>query len=134
MRLGNVRFFGYLPHDVVCELQQAADVLILSRAASERASITSPLKFFEYLASGTPIVSARLPATARFETEGCAIEWYEPGQLNDLADSLLRSFDRFEYSQAPHRQNVDVALRHSWQERQKTLFRFIGSPNVKTTF
>lgn len=134
MRLANVHFYGYIPHEVVCELQQAADVLVLSRAANERASITSPLKFFEYLASGTPIVSARIPATGRFESTGCAVDWYEAGRIDDLVDALLRSFGRFERSRAPHEENVRLGLQHSWEERQKALFEFIGSTNVKTTF
>jgi len=134
MRLANVRLYGYLPHEVVCQLQQAADVLVLSRAANERASITSPLKFFEYLASGTPIVSARIPATGRFEAEGCAVDWYEAGRVDSLVEALVTSFSRFNRSQAPHQENMRIGLQHSWEDRQKALFDFIGSPNVKTTF
>jgi glycosyltransferase involved in cell wall biosynthesis len=134
MRLANVRLYGYLPHEVVCQLQQAADVLVLSRAANERASITSPLKFFEYLASGTPIVSARISATGRFEAEGCAVDWYEAGRVDSLVEALAKSFNRFNRSQAPHQENVQIGLQHSWEHRQKALFEFIGSPNVKTTF
>ncbi len=134
LRLPNARFCGYLPHEIVCELQQAADVLVLSRAANERASITSPLKFFEYLASGTPIVSARIPATGRFEAEGCAVDWYEAGRVDSLVDALIKSFNRFERAEAPHQQNVRIGLQHSWEQRQRALFNFIGPPNVKTTF
>jgi glycosyltransferase involved in cell wall biosynthesis len=134
LRLGNVRFFGYLPHEVVCELQQAADAVVLTRAPTDRAAITSPLKFFEYLVSGTPIVSAQLPATSAFEGKQLAIEWYEPGSVDSLTTAFARSFDRFGYSAVPHEQNVKLGLLHTWEERQRNLFRFIGQPSVKTTF
>lgn len=133
-RLNNVRLFGYLPQDVIIELQQAADAVVLTRAATDRSSITSPLKFFEYLLSGTPIVSAKIDAMQRFMSEDLAIDWYRPGDPVALAEALARSFCRFTGRDKPHVANVEMGLRHSWEERQRTLMRFVGHINVKTTF
>ncbi|MBE7186606.1 MAG: glycosyltransferase [Methylobacterium mesophilicum] len=131
--LHNMRFFGYVPHDVLCELQQAADTLVLSRAAGTRQSITSPLKFFEYLLAGTPIVAAQIDAISRFRSADLAIDWYEPGDPSSLQAALTASFLR-EPDGRPHGDNVVEGMKFTWENRQRALMRFVGPIIVKTTF
>jgi len=58
-----VRFTGLVPPGEVAGLLDGADVLVLPNTATEvSARYTSPLKLFEYLAAGRPIVASRLPA------------------------------------------------------------------------
>jgi glycosyltransferase involved in cell wall biosynthesis len=58
-----VEFVGMKPPGEVAAYLRAADLLVLpNRATSVSASYTSPLKLFEYLAAGRPIVASDLPA------------------------------------------------------------------------
>src|SRR3989344_5400267 len=60
----NVRFVGHVPHTKVAMWQKAADVLVLPNTAKKKISkyYTSPMKLFEYMAAGRPIVASRLPS------------------------------------------------------------------------
>lgn len=60
----NVLILGHKPHKDIPLFLKAADVLVLPNSAKEEISrlYTSPLKLFEYMASGRPIVASDLSA------------------------------------------------------------------------
>lgn len=62
--VSNIKIIGYEPHKRIPLWQAAADVLVLPNSAREQISIhyTSPMKLFEYMASGRPIVASDLPS------------------------------------------------------------------------
>jgi glycosyltransferase involved in cell wall biosynthesis len=61
--MDRVEFMGLQPPPAVAALLSSADLLILpNRTSSVSAHYTSPLKLFEYLAAGRPIVASDLPA------------------------------------------------------------------------
>lgn len=62
--LNRVVFTGYRPPAEIPALLQAADALALPNSAKTEISrrYTSPLKLFEYLASGRPVVASDLPS------------------------------------------------------------------------
>lgn len=60
----NVTFFGQKPKKEIPKYLKSADVLLLPNIATTEESInyTSPIKMFEYMASGVPILASRLPS------------------------------------------------------------------------
>ena len=56
----NIKFLGKKEQKDIAVLLQAADVLLLPHPKGEYSQ--SPMKLFEYMASGTPIVASRLPS------------------------------------------------------------------------
>ena len=62
--IANLHVVGMRPHEEIPVWQRAADVLILPNTAKEEISAhyTSPMKLFEYMASGTPIVASDIPS------------------------------------------------------------------------
>lgn len=124
--LKNVKFLGYLPQQEILELQQAADLQILSRNACGRAEITSPLKFFEYLASGTPVVSALLPVIDETEYGSAPVIWYDSGNPHTLVEAVRDSLSKYPYLSGGREEGPALARRYTWQERQAALLRFVG--------
>src|SRR3989338_7168842 len=59
----NVKIIEHRPHDEIPFWLRAADILVLPNTAIEDISkyYTSPMKLFEYMASGRPIVPSDLP-------------------------------------------------------------------------
>jgi len=60
----NVAVLGHKPYTEVPRYLRAADVLVIPNSARDADSreFSSPMKLFEYMASGTPIVASDVPA------------------------------------------------------------------------
>jgi len=66
-----IKFISFQPHNLIPLWQKAADVLVLPNTAKEDISLyyTSPMKLFEYMASGRPIVASRIPSITEILNE-----------------------------------------------------------------
>ena len=124
-QLSNLKIFGYIGQDLAATLQQAADVALLTRSPGAGAAITSPLKFFEYMASGTPIVSAKIPVLNNFDTNNLALQFYEPGNVGDLIAKINFCIDKFPRQETGYQENIEFARDYVWQNRQQKLLEFI---------
>jgi glycosyltransferase involved in cell wall biosynthesis len=84
-------FTGLIPPpDVAARLQQA-DVLVLPNPPSAISNtFTSPLKLFEYMASGRPIVASDLPAIREILRDGDTALLVEAGNPQALVAGIAR--------------------------------------------
>ena len=81
---------GLVPPGVAGALADV-DVLVLpNRASEESASYTSPLKLFEYLAAGRPIVASRFARAARGAEDGDKALLVAPDDPAALAEAMHR--------------------------------------------
>lgn len=62
LRLPNVHWLDHVPYDDLPAFLHEADVLLIPYVLNDATSAVFPLKFFEYLATGRPVVSAPLPS------------------------------------------------------------------------
>lgn len=87
--IANLRVIGHRPHAEIALWQRAADVLVLPNTAKEEISAhyTSPMKLFEYMASGTPIVASKLPSIEEITEDKRAI-LVEPDNPQLLAEGI----------------------------------------------
>ena len=91
----NLHIIGHQPHEKIPLWLRAADVLVIPSASgsviSER--YTSPMKLFEYMASGTPIIATDVPSTREILTDDEA--WYvepdNPMCMGELVNKLVVS-------------------------------------------
>jgi teichuronic acid biosynthesis glycosyltransferase TuaH len=74
--LPGVRLLGAVRRDEVVARSRQADVCLMAHRSTELTRAMSPLKVFEYLASGTPVVATRLPGSL---VASDRITWVEPG-------------------------------------------------------
>ncbi|MGU3495220.1 glycosyltransferase [Xanthobacteraceae bacterium A53D] len=86
--LGNVRFLGPRPHDVLPAYVQHWDVSLIPFLDTPQIRACNPLKLREYLASGTPIAATRFPALTPYEAQVSCID---PG--GDLALAIRAAAD-----------------------------------------
>jgi len=87
----NLRVVGHKPYEEMPLWQKAADVLVLPNTRKEEISVhyTSPMKLFEYMASGTPVVASDIPSIREIAGDGRAL-LVTPDDPEALADGIRR--------------------------------------------
>jgi glycosyltransferase involved in cell wall biosynthesis len=86
----NVTFTGFIPNSDLPLYQAAADILLMpysrsimgSSGSADSAAVASPMKMFEYMASGRAIVSSNLPVIREVLNERTAV-FCEPDDIED---------------------------------------------------
>jgi glycosyltransferase involved in cell wall biosynthesis len=80
-----VIFTGHIPHEQVPATIRHFDVAVAPYPQAEHAFYFSPLKLFEYMASGVPVVAAGLGQINELLRHGVTAMVYPPGDLDALA-------------------------------------------------
>ena len=128
-RLGiedRVTFTGLVEPARVPELLARADILVLPNPASAISTrYTSPLKLFEYMAAGRPIVSSDLPSIREILRDNVNALLVAPGDPIALASAIDRLLRDPALAARLARTALDEVPSYSWQrraERLETLF------------
>lgn len=121
----DVRFLDRVPPLEVPSVIAAFDVCVYPAPASTHSYFlrdTSPLKLFEYLASGKPVVCADLPPLRDVVSED-SVRFCTPGNPESLANAIHWVLEHPEDAREMAHTGKEIAEEHSWVERMK---RVIG--------
>ena len=100
----------------VTSLVLAADVCLLPHVRSELTEAMDPLKLYEYLAAGRPVVATDL-APVRAHSENVVLV----SDASQLRESIERALTQ---PAQPEEMRLSFLKRHSWKARAQTLLRF----------
>lgn len=108
--LANVHLLGARPYQRVPEYLAAMDVALVPFTRDEVTRNADPIKVYEYLAAGVPVVATRLPALERLS---------HVVRLAVGADEFLRQVEEAVAAgrQAGRAERQAEAARHSWSAR-----------------
>ena len=99
-----------------------ADVLVLPYVDAELAvNYTSPLKLFEYMAAGKPIVAANLPSLREVLRDGENAVLVEPGSATALAVGLRRVLEDRALAERIARRAFNEVAEYSWDHRAERI-------------
>lgn len=121
-----VVFTGAVRHDRMPACLAAADVGVAPFDLAQHAPLAlgfywSPLKIFEYMAAGLPVVAprvARIPALVEHERDGYL---YDPAQPAALADALARLSDAGLRTRLGEAARARAVREYSWQAHCEAL-------------
>lgn len=125
-RLTNVTFLGHVPQHRLVSLLQAADVLVHPHRSGDAAQFTSPLKLFDYIASGVPIVATTIPPLEEFRASGVIAGWCAPDTPLALQHQIEAVLDAPPNSRTLMERQVQIQ-QFSWETRLKTIFSTIDA-------
>jgi glycosyltransferase involved in cell wall biosynthesis len=96
--LDGITLTGAVPHNAVPSILAAADIGVAPFDVAAHPSLAhefhwSPLKIFEYMASGLPVVAPRIPRLANIVGDGTEGLLYDATRPDALADALERLSD-----------------------------------------
>lgn len=127
--LPNIQIIGQRPHGEVPLFLKAADVLVLPNSANQAISFyTSPLKLFEYMASGRPIVSSNLPSIAEILNKENAV-LFNPGDIDALVDRIRYLLEHPEHAHSIALKALEDVKNYSWHNRAQRIINFLKKTN-----
>jgi glycosyltransferase involved in cell wall biosynthesis len=127
-----VTFTGYIAHLKIPTLLTAADVLVYPAPKSEHLFYTrdtSPLKLFEYMAAGKPIVAADLPPL-HDAVDPSMVTFCEAGNAESLAQGILMILEHREESAKKARLARSHVEQFTWGKRME---RILKAARLQTT-
>ncbi len=126
-RLKNVYVKGFVPNREIPAYLKAADILLLPNSANHaQAHTTSPLKLFEYMASGRPIIASEIENVTHVLRHRHNSVLVEPDNPQSMAEGIRTVLNAPCQAQRwAHQAERDVRY-YSWPERVKRIVDFIS--------
>lgn len=111
----NILFVGFVENKFIPKYLKTADLLIIPNIDNGDISskFTSPLKFFEYIASGVPILASDLISLKNIGKD--KVDYFKAGDLDDLIKNIKVHF----HGGCKH--ESDNLYLYSWEERVKKI-------------
>lgn len=121
----HVRLLGHQPQSTLGKFYAAADLLLMPFPYTEHyAYYMSPLKLFEYLMSGVPMVVTDLPSVREIVSEKSAFI-AQPGDVDSLSRKIRMAIDNPEEAKWRADEAKRLSARYTWQERARRIADFI---------
>jgi len=105
---------------------QACDILVMNYpAVAHFSKFMSPLKLFEYLASGKAIIASDLPSIREVVSEK-EVSLVKPSNHKELVESIIMLSGNAELREALGRAAKNLSMRYSWDARAKHILDFVN--------
>jgi glycosyltransferase involved in cell wall biosynthesis len=118
-RLPNVHLLGARPYLQLPEVLRGADVALVPYAINDLTRSVFPMKVYEYLAAGLPVVTTPLPALA--ETTGVIVADDAPATVAAVERALT------EDDRAARRARSAAVRENSWDARLEEIDAYLSS-------
>lgn len=131
----NLYFAGGRPYSEMPMWNAAADaVLVLGTKRNEQSyRWTSPMKLFEHMAAGRPIIASATPAVEDVVSGDEAL-LYEPDNAKDLADKARQAVAGGAQVSSRANRAIQTARHFAWNERAKHVIHFIETTLNESIF
>lgn len=122
-----VRLVGHQPQRTLKDWYAAADLLLMPFPHTEHyAYYMSPLKLFEYLRSGKPMIVTDLPSVREIVSESSAF-FAAPGDAASLAAEIRRAMDDPSDAAVRAGRAAELSERYTWAERARRIAAFLAA-------
>lgn len=122
----NILIIGQKPHSEIPYYLKSADILVLPNSAQEKISrlYTSPMKMFEYMASGVPIIASDLPSIREILSSDNAI-LVKSDDPEDLSNNIYRLLKSITLSGNISSKSLKDVVKYTWESRASNILDFI---------
>ena len=125
--LANVFFIGRIDHHMVPDYLYAADTLLMIWTDKVKTiNYCSPLKTFEYMATGRTIVGHAFPTIKEVLENGKNALLANPNSFDELKNKLNIALTLDDKSDIGRNARILAYQRYSWRQRAKTILKSSG--------
>ena len=129
----NVTITGFIPNSQLPQYQAAADILVMPYAQKIEGSsggniapVINPMKMFDYLSAGRPIIASNIPVFHEVLNSKLAV-FCDPYDAQEWAEAIKKlSKDRF-LRQTMREAALDAAEQYSWKNRAQRSIAILDS-------
>lgn len=118
-RAPNLYYLGLKPYKLVPSYLHYSDVLIIPFRVSSMTQACNPIKLWEYLATGKPIVSTNLPEVSNIKEVNIA---QTPDEFSSSLEAALRSGN----NRLAKTKRIEVARQNDWSQRAHEILAIIN--------
>ncbi len=122
-----VHVVGYQAREAIPQYLMSADVLVLPNSAKSKISslYTSPLKLFQYMAAGVPIVASDLPSIREILSDETAF-WFTPDDEHSLAMQIEYALSHPDEARLKAARAKEEVKKYTWGARARAILAFIS--------
>jgi glycosyltransferase involved in cell wall biosynthesis len=123
--LGNVHFLGKMPYERIPSLAADFDVCLLPWKMDDWFISCNPLKLFEYMASGRPIVSVKIDEVARNYSELVSVA--------NNKEEFCRAIEGELKNDMPERSKARIAIasQHGWDKHVEMISQLVNKAIIE---
>ncbi len=125
----NIHFTGFVNPGEIHKYQLAADVLVAPYTTE--AWMPSPLKLFEYMATGRPLVASKLDVIEEVIQDQKNGYLVEPNSVKGLTEQITWILDNKNKSAEVGARAKEDAKKYTWKRRAKDIHSFISDVNKR---
>jgi len=132
-KVSNFRFVGFIQHNMVSKYLSCSDVLVIPYTSSmtiqggtNAIEFTSPIKLFEYMATGRPIVATKLPTILEILTDKVNSILVEPDSGCELKSGIELLLNDEKLASEISNNAYQEVKKYTWEERVKKILNGIS--------
>ena len=120
-----VTFTGLVPPGEVIGLLRGADVLVQPITSSPYTRYASPMKLFDYMAAGRPIVASDIVSLREVVADGRTARLVRPGSAEALAEGIRGVLADPAAADRMARAAFEEVAGHTWARRAERIERLL---------
>lgn len=117
----NIRFIDSIPHEEVINYIYSGDIMILPFLVNELTKSVDPVKFYEYIAMGKPIVSSYWEELDKFKHNNHNVCFYQ--DYEDFENLIFDLYNNKDFSE----RKTDFIEYNNWESRVNEYINFINT-------
>ena len=126
----NVTFGGYIPNSQIPDILDQQDILLLPNQKQlvckneDIGKVTSPLKMFEYMASGKVIIASDLPVLREILNENNCY-FANPENVNDWIEKIKYISDHRDEAKGKAKKAQEDVKEYTWYKRAEKMLQLV---------
>lgn len=119
LRRPNIHFLGHRSYQALPDYLRGIDVAVLPNRLNKYTTSMFPMKFFEYLSAGKPVIATDLPALHDY-SDACTLTKSPEEFIQAIADALKNKVTNINYG-------LTLAKQHTWEKRLDKMERILNN-------